>query len=196
MSWVERVLAGELGAEQEVVERYSVAMLQIAERELPIRIKSRVDPEDIVQSVYRSFFRRLKRSEFSFDESQDIWRLLVVMTYNRLKNTIAHHQRAKRDARGEFHLAEEQALPSPTPRPEDLTILVETLEELLEGFPDTHRRVVELRMSGMTNAEIAAEVELSERTVIRIINRVRERATMIARADESLPRNLLPDEQD
>ena len=43
-------------------------MLQLARRHISQRLASRVDPEDIVQSVFRTFFCRLKEGQFVFAE--------------------------------------------------------------------------------------------------------------------------------
>src|SRR5262245_23319990 len=99
--WLDRVLTGKPGHERELVERYTARLLQVARRQLPDRMRGRLHPEDIVQSVFRSFFGRLRHGEFSFADSHDLWRLLTVMTYHKVQNTIKYHQRGRRDVRRE-----------------------------------------------------------------------------------------------
>jgi len=74
--WLTQILARRPGFEAELVERYTQRLLALARRQLPERVRSRVDAEDVVQSVYRSFFRRLNEDRFSFADSHDVWRLL------------------------------------------------------------------------------------------------------------------------
>lgn len=79
-SWLDDLLRGVPECELGVVEKYSARLVELAEHCLPDRIRRRVDPEDVVQSVYRSFFKRLRGGEFSFEDSHDVWRLLTVIT--------------------------------------------------------------------------------------------------------------------
>lgn len=166
--------------ERDVVARYSQRLLVIASRELPARLHGRLDAEDVVQSVYRSFFGRLKAGEFRFEDSHDVWRLLTVMTYHKVQNAIKHHQRNRRDVRRE-HLRLNEGPEPPvrekTPGPEDVAILYECLEGLLHGLPDKYARMVELRLQGDSIAEIAAKVEYSQRTVLRVLSNIEKDAT-------------------
>src|ERR1051326_1884519 len=82
-SWLARFLARTPGFEQEFVQRYTQRLLGLAREHLPQRIRRRMDPEDVVQSVYRSFFQRLEGGQFVFEESNDVWRMLAGMTFNK-----------------------------------------------------------------------------------------------------------------
>ena len=78
-------------------QRMPHCLLGMAHAQLPERLRKRFDPEDVVQSVYRSFFRRLQEGEFTFDDSHDVWRLLATMTYCKARNLVKFHQRHRRD---------------------------------------------------------------------------------------------------
>jgi len=174
---LDRVLKGKPGFERDLVERYTARLLQVARRKLPERMRGRLDPEDIVQSVFRSFFGRLKGGEFSFEDSHDLWRLLTVMTYHKVQNTIKHHQRGRRDVRREKAPdASEGALAIETPGPEDVIILYECLERLIGGLPAEYHDIVTLRLEGNTIAEIAKKVSYSQRTVLRVLGNVQASA--------------------
>jgi RNA polymerase sigma-70 factor, ECF subfamily len=168
-------------SERLLVERYSQKLLQVARRKLPERFRGRVDPEDIVQSVYRSFFKRLRQDEFSFADSLDIWRLLIVMTLHKVDNTIKFHMRDRRDVRREQAASEsgvERQLPQNVePGPEDLAILCELLEQLLAELPPAYREIVTLRLQGHSTEEIADKVALSQRTVQRVLGNVQASAS-------------------
>ncbi len=133
-SWLERILSGAPNHERDVVERYTQGLLELARRQLPDKIRRRVDPEDIVQSVYRSFFRRLDAGEFEFEESHDVWRLLAVITFRKSRNQVKHHRRQQRDSFREVHYeATDESGRShepidPAPDASDLAIMVDCLE--------------------------------------------------------------------
>lgn len=173
--WVEQVLTDTPGRERELVDRYTVRLLQVARQQLPKRLRGRLDPEDILQSVFRSFFGRLRKGEFSFEDSHDLWRLLTVMTYHKVQNTIKHHQRGRRDVRRERagdDTPQCTARAERAPGPEDVFILYECLEHLLRDLPADYRTIVTLRLQGDAIAEIAKKVSLSQRTVLRVLGNV------------------------
>ena len=60
-------------------------------------MQSRMDPEDVVQSVFRTFFARMKNDEFKIDAEDDLFKLLVRITVHKALRQIAHHRAAKRD---------------------------------------------------------------------------------------------------
>jgi hypothetical protein len=55
----------------------------------------------VLQSVYRSFFRRLADGEFQFDGPDDLWRLLATITFRKVMNARKFHLRERSDARRE-----------------------------------------------------------------------------------------------
>lgn len=60
------------------------------------------------------------------------------------------------------------------PSPEEATILVDLLEQLLRPFDGVQRRMVELRLQGYPLDEIAADTGHCRHTVMRVLKRVRE----------------------
>lgn len=179
-TWLAGVLAGNSGAEADLVDRYAKRLLGLARRQLPEWVHKRFDPEDVVQSVYRSFFRRLQVGEFTFDDSLDVWRLLSAMTYRKTRNLVKFHQRQRRDVRRERPLDFEPEMAEgndQTGNPlanGDLIVLFECLEQLLARLPDPGREIVMQRLEGQTIDQIAKNVRRSRRTVLRVLSRVQE----------------------
>ncbi|HMP79252.1 MAG TPA: sigma factor, partial [Pirellulaceae bacterium] len=85
----------------EIYQRHADHLVNVVRRNMPSRLKRRLDPEDVVQSVFRSFFRRRDQGELDDDSVYDVGRFLVTMTLNKVRNAIAHHQRHRRDVRQE-----------------------------------------------------------------------------------------------
>jgi RNA polymerase sigma-70 factor, ECF subfamily len=181
-SWLGRFQSGEPGYEAEVVERYTIRLLEFARRQLPERMRRRVDPEDVVQSVYRSFFRRVKNGQFSLEDSLDVWRLLAAMTFHKATKAVRFHHQKRRDVRRETTLPESNAsrrgpaISDPAPGPEDVATLLECAERLCGLLPVHHRAVFLLRLEGFSIEEIAQRVNRSQGTVLRVLARVRELA--------------------
>jgi len=53
---LERYEAGDPLAARQIYDRYAARLLGLARRMLAEKLAARVDPEDVVQSAYRSFF--------------------------------------------------------------------------------------------------------------------------------------------
>jgi RNA polymerase sigma factor (sigma-70 family) len=177
-TWLRKVIRGEPGFESALVDRYARRLLAVARVELPNSIRSRVDPEDIIQSVFRSFFARLQGGQFRFDGSLDLWRLLAAMTFNKSRNAATFHLRDRRDARRDRPLEADQLLDSAArePTPADLVALNDCLHSLLAGLPERHRTIVLARLAGETIDAIAQSVQRCRRTVLRVLASVEDRA--------------------
>jgi len=61
------------------------------------------------------------------------------------------------------------------PTPSEAAILTETLERLMAGLEGDERDIVTLQLQGYTIPEISTRVRRSERTVCRVLERVRRR---------------------
>jgi len=173
-SWMKRIQEQTPGFEQEVVQRCTHGLIALARRKLPKQLQARIDPEDVVQSVYRSFFRRLQDGQFQFDEAEDLWRLLAAMTFRKAINVRKHHLRLRRDARREAASTGDDDAPTTIeqlaqPEEGDVDFLMESLDHLLQGLPEICREVVVLRLQGYTIDETAAQVKRSRRTVLRVL---------------------------
>jgi hypothetical protein len=77
----------------------------VADRQIATWLRRRVDPEDVVQSACRTFFRRASLGDFSLASKDDLWRLLLTITLNKVRMQARFHTRNRRNA------AREQALP-------------------------------------------------------------------------------------
>jgi RNA polymerase sigma-70 factor (ECF subfamily) len=139
-----------------------------------------VDPEDVVQSVFRSFFARYADTRFRLEGWDNLWTVLTVLTVRKCGHRLRHFRADRRDVKRESPpLADpgtsekgwEAAAPEPTPS--EALLLSETLEEVLKGLKPAQRPIVELRLQGYTIEEISGQVGCTERTVYRVLDKVR-----------------------
>ena len=72
-----RLNAGANSAAFELDERYRTQLCRLVEREMDRRLRRKEDPEDVVQTAFRTFYRRNAKGEFHIDSSVDLWRLLA-----------------------------------------------------------------------------------------------------------------------
>lgn len=173
---LERCREGDPRAAEVLFHRYAVRLAHLAEQHLDRRLAARVDGEDVVQSVFRTFFQRCSRGEFQIDGSAQLWRLLVRLTLRKARAQARRHRAAKRDGRAEAAddgLAFEAL--SREPGPGEAVELVDLIERLLRGLPDLYCHVLERRLQGCAVADIAAELAVSRQTVYRSLELLRRR---------------------
>ena len=171
---------GDESAATEIFERYVNRLCALARTRLSNRMQRRVEAEDIVQSAYRSFFRRAGE-HYTLEKEGDLWRLLAAITINKVRGQVEFHTAMKRGVYSEESMAVDQSMirvspevVSEEPNPDDAAILVEELSDLLACLDETQRSIIELSMQHLSVEQIAEEVHRSERTVRRTIQQGRE----------------------
>src|SRR5262249_2867338 len=87
---------GDQSAAHDLFQRYASRLNGLARSRLSSRLASRVDAEDIVQSVYRSFFARACEGQYELARGGDIWRLLVAITLHKLSDEVRRNTAGKR----------------------------------------------------------------------------------------------------
>ncbi|MCA9140477.1 MAG: hypothetical protein KDB00_27085, partial [Planctomycetales bacterium] len=80
---------------------YGERLRRIAGRRLPEKLRRRIEPEDIVQSACRSFFRRVQSRKLELTDHDMLWPLLCAITINKVRQQIRFHCRQRRDPRRE-----------------------------------------------------------------------------------------------
>jgi RNA polymerase sigma-70 factor (ECF subfamily) len=175
---LERWRDGDQRAATELFERYASRLIALAQRHLNERLGRRLDAEDVVQSVFNSFFVRTRDGAFILEENGELWRLLVTMTINKLDDQIRHHMAGKRSVTHEKSFSSEDSLHGLSagllarePSPEEAAALAEMVEQILTPLDPLARKVVELRLQGYQMQEIATQTGYCQRTIRRLLNR-------------------------
>ena len=178
---MERLRDGEDAAAREVFARYTRQLVALARRRLDDRLAGKVDPEDVVQSAYKSFFVRQRAGQLEIGNWKNLWGLLTVITLRKLADRAAHFRANKRDARREQSPATGSQAPASSlaldrePSPEEAVLLAEIVEGLMRDLDEDERPILELSLRGYSAAEIAKELERAERSVRRLRERIRKR---------------------
>jgi RNA polymerase sigma-70 factor (ECF subfamily) len=158
--------------------RYARRLTRLAAGQLSPALAGRLDAEDVIQSVFRTFFRRSDRGEFTIDSSGQLWQLLVKITLMKARAKGRYHTASKRAATAEARGDANDWLPAALdhePGPEDVVALVDQIEVLLHGLPPFYRQLLELRLSGHPVAEVAEQLNLSRQTIYRALKVLQNR---------------------
>jgi RNA polymerase sigma-70 factor (ECF subfamily) len=175
-SLLRRYKGGEMDAATELYVRYAGRLRALAAAQASPDLKRRVDPDDIVQSVFRTFFRRAAEGQYDVPAGDELWKLFLVIGLNKIRAVAAYHKAAKRDVRqtsaGDYERAVESA-----PESDDaaLATLRMTIDELLAPLSPSHREIIDLRVAGHEVAEIAVRTGRAKRSVERILQEFRRK---------------------
>jgi RNA polymerase sigma-70 factor (ECF subfamily) len=188
---MDRLRSGEDGAAREVFARFAARLVGLARRNLDGRLAVKEDPEDVVQSAYKSFFVRQREGGLEVGSWDGLWGVLTMITIRKCADRAAFYRAGKRDVGRETAgnaddgpgMAADIALDR-EPSPEEAAVLTETVDALFRAIDDPDERaILELSLQGFTAAEISDQLGRAERSVRRLRERVRKRLERI-RDDE------------
>src|SRR5262249_17660290 len=167
------LLAGDPEAAAQLFASYADRLVALARSRLGPRFRPRVDPDDVVQSSFRSFFHRCAAGQFDLPSPDQLWGLLALFTLRKCRRQVEYHQAARRDVRRESAPvgAPDATPPSAddrAPTPEEAALLADTVEQVYNRLASPiKRRVFELTLQGWSVAAIADELGYYERGVER-----------------------------
>jgi RNA polymerase sigma-70 factor (ECF subfamily) len=170
--------AGNEGAARELFDCYAEKLLALARRRISQRLAGRVDPEDIVQSVFRTFFQRAQEGRFDFADPDDLGKLLVRITVHKTLRQVAFHKAAKRNPSLEVGQGMDtqqswEEILDAEPSPDEAVTFLDELENFLTRLRPHDRQILELRLQGWSNEEICQELKIYDRKIRRVIERIR-----------------------
>ncbi|MCA9214321.1 MAG: hypothetical protein KDB27_14715 [Planctomycetales bacterium] len=168
-----RFRRGDNDAATELYAKYAERLQILASRQTGKKLGTQLEADDVVQSVFRTFFRRVTEGFFDVPPSDEIWNLFLVIALNKIRRTAAFYSRKKRDISVQVPLnaAVEVEHADETP----FAALQMTVDELLDGVSDQHRKMIEMRIQAYELRDIAAEVRRSSRTVERVLKQFRDK---------------------
>jgi len=180
-SLLNRYRGGSQDAATELYLRYAQRLRGLARTQLSAHLAARVDVDDIVQSIFGSFFRGVNSELYQVPAGEELWKLLLVIALHKIRSQGRYHRAAKRDARRTTGLEGiEPALVSKNDEDRaNGTFLQLVLEETLENMPAQHRKIVEMRLDGLEVTEIAEKLGRSKRTVERLLQQARARLSVL-----------------
>ena len=202
----ERAAAGTESVAWELDHQFRDRLCGMVDREMNEIYKRRQDPEDVVQSVFLSFYRRAANGEYRFEHTGALWNLLKRIARNKIIKRRDKDRAAKRDITREADV-EEARLPaqpftvaqahlfgealeaalkgmcSPAPEIFQLQLygytVAEVIEKVLGGLASPYPEILAKRLQGKSEREIAEEIGSTREAVRYKLNRIRERLSQM-----------------
>jgi RNA polymerase sigma-70 factor, ECF subfamily len=187
---LERFRQGDSEAAAQLYDRYADRLRALTRRKSSSALACRLDPDDIVQSVFRNFFHAAEAGGYDVPPGEDLWKLLLVIALNKIRARGTFHRAAKRDVRRTRRIdgLDPYMLAKENPHGHTgRTFLRMVAEEALDSLPPLQRRIVELRMEGYQVHEIAQQTGRSLRTVERTLQSCRKQLSALLTDHDPTP---------
>jgi RNA polymerase sigma-70 factor (ECF subfamily) len=176
-----RLRAGDPAAAQEIFERFLNKLVRLARRQFDAALRRKVDPEDVVQSAYKSFFLRYAEGKLEVHDWHSFWGLLTIITLRKCLDRVEYYRAERRDLQREAGAHPGSSGTEPwweavarEPTPEEAAVLAETVEELVRSLDEEERPVLQMSLQGYTTHEISERLGRPERTVRKVRERIRK----------------------
>jgi DNA-binding NarL/FixJ family response regulator len=119
----------------------------------------------------------VKNDSFTFDEADDLFKLLARITLHKTLRQVAYHRAAQRSPEREQPASrtEDDALMQLMDTEPDPTTVVEFADHLktfLSKFSTQEQQIIEMRLQGHTSEEIAEKLGTYDRKIRRVLERI------------------------
>jgi RNA polymerase sigma factor (sigma-70 family) len=180
---IQGLRSGDSAAMRRFCSQYGELLQRLAEKHLAKGVRRRVGPEDVAQSVCRTFLRRAQDGQFEIADSEGLWGLLCAITLNKVRNVTRFHLRQKRGLDQEVAPAFDEggvssfgpAAKGPTPA--EAVEFADQFEQVVAALDEEERQVLDFKLQECTHEEIAERLGVSERTVRRLVKRIQGQLT-------------------
>jgi RNA polymerase sigma factor (sigma-70 family) len=156
---IRRVSSGDEDAAARLVRDFEPVIRRVLRarlRDSPARRE--FDSMDICQSVLANFFVRVAAGQYDLKEPDDLIKLLLTMTRNKVAEKIRHQHRQRRDSRRTVGGVEELPLAGRDSTPSSVVAGKELLEQARKRLSEEERQLAELRGQGLSWEEVATSL--------------------------------------
>jgi RNA polymerase sigma-70 factor (ECF subfamily) len=178
LTFLNRVRTGDQKAAEELVRMYEPEIRrEVRLRLRDSRLRRDFDSVDICQSVMASFFVRAALGQYDLKKPDELIRLLVTMTRNKLVSQVRKQQTQGRDIRRRDAAGQEKLQNvAQGPTPSLLVANEELIEEFRKRMSPDEWRIAERRTQGLHWDAIAVEMggtsEACRKQLARAVDRV------------------------
>lgn len=180
--WIDLVKAGDSAAAHRIWHHYFDRLVRAVRTRLQGQNRAVTDEEDIVLSVFESFYDAAIQGRFpDLSDRDDLWRLLLRMSARKVIDKRRHDQRQRRGGDlsvQSLNQSDDGVIEAigDEPSPDMVLMMQEAVERLFSHLGVGQlREIAGAKLEGYSNAEIAAQLGCSERTVERRLHLIREK---------------------
>lgn len=173
--WLDGLREGDSLAAQELWNRYFARLASVAQARLA-HLAQETSGEDVALSALKSVMIGVRDNRYpDLNDRTSLWPLLVTVAARKSISEQRRQLAKKRTRAAECRLQDVQDYIGVEPSPEFAADVADELERLVVCLEDsTMREIVQMKLGGCTNDEIAVELDCSKRTVIRKLKLIRQ----------------------
>lgn len=173
--WLDALKHGHETAAQELWNRYFLQLVEVARRRTQSVAPDR-DEEDIALSALKSVMLGVRDNRFpELTDRTGLWPLLVTITARKAANELERRLAKKRNRALERPLVDAEWIAGKGPSPDFALRLADEINALVEALDDpTLQIIAQRKLEGYENEEIAKELNVSTRTIVRKLARIRQ----------------------
>jgi len=176
---LKQVQEGDEAALASLVEHYASTLRRVARASLGEPMRAHLDSIDLVQSVHRLMLVGLRNNKFEFRDHAQLLGLALTLVRRR----VARHWRQMKNEPGTgTHVAlgsdaagEHEPSAKADGNPADQLAVNEQFDRLLDTLDPIDRRLLELRMEGLSTADVARELQVSPAMLRVRLGRLRQK---------------------
>lgn len=182
--WIDLVKAGDPAAANRIWQHYFDRLVRTVRARLYGQNRAISDEEDIVLSVFNSFYNAAENGRFpDLSDRDDLWRLLLRMSARKVVDKRRRDQRQRRGGSVKVHSLNQtndnesivEAI-GDEPSPEMVLMMQESVAEVFSRLGVGQlREIAGGKLEGYSNAELAERFGCSERTIERRLHLIREK---------------------
>jgi len=164
-----KLSSGDALAAEQVFLAYEPYLRKIVRRRLPIKLRTKFDSTDIVQSIWVDLLRDVREGDLHFTDANHLRAFLIRVTCNRFNDRFRRNRLAVEKEQPLAGFEAEPFAASRQPTPSDIVQAEDLWEQLLALCPPAHQELLRLRREGIPLAEIAARTGLHPGSIRRIL---------------------------
>lgn len=180
--WIDRIKSGDSVAANRIWQHYFDRLVRSVRHRLGGQNRAVTDEEDIVLSVFDSFYAAAEKGRFpDLSDRDDLWRLLLRMSARKVIDKRRRERRQRRGGDVEIHAlgdndeAVSEAIGN-EPSPEMVLMMQESLAQFFSHLGVGHlQELAVAKLEGYSNADLARRFGCSERTIERRLHLIREK---------------------
>lgn len=182
--WINLVKAGDSVAANRIWQHYFDRLVRAVRARLMGQNRAVSDEEDIVLSVFDSFYNAAENGRFpDLSDRGDLWRLLLRMSARKVVDKRRHDQRQRRGGKVNLHSLNQtdrddnviEAI-GDEPSPDMVLMMQESVEAIFSHLGVGQlRELAGAKLEGYSNRELAERFGCSERTIERRLHLIREK---------------------
>lgn len=169
-----RFQSGESEAASHLFDFFNDHVMRVVHRRLSPSVRTRVDTEDLSQSVWATLWKNRERFQ-GLDNSDAAMAFIVTIAKRKVAYAMRKHvgsqkrsTQAEKNDESLIGVAQERLLASPS----QALQAKELMEKLMDGESERCCKIIAHRMEGLTIEQVAEIVGVDERTVRRTLKRL------------------------